>query len=110
LQIEAQTFKDDQMTETQRIIWYDNPIIYQRLGADGADLQTYHEFTAAFDNLAAACRARGQSFEKICIDISAMLVWLRDNGHKNDDAGRATFSCLMYLPKHHEEEICNGPV
>ena len=93
---------------TQRIIWYE-PLTYQQLGAD-SDIQTYHEFRSAFDNLATACRARRQSFEKICIDISAMLVWLRDNGHKNDDAGRATFSCLMCLPKHHEEEICNGPV
>jgi hypothetical protein len=35
------------MTEPQRIAWYDNPLIYQRLWSDDADLQTYAEFVAA---------------------------------------------------------------
>ena len=83
------------MTETQCIIWYDQ-LTYQRLWADGADLQTYHEFCSAFDNLATACRARGQAFERIYIDVPAKLRWLRDNGHKNDNAGRAAFSETLH--------------
>jgi hypothetical protein len=67
------------MTEPQRIVFYE-PLAYQLLAAD-ADIQTYHEFRSAFDNLATACRARGQAFERIYIDVPAMLLWLRGNGN-----------------------------
>jgi hypothetical protein len=97
------------MNQTQRIIWYDNPLIYQRLWTDGADLCPYGEFLTAFDNLVAACLARKQSFEKVYVDPLVMHQWLRDHGLKNNNAGRATFSCLMYLPKHHERGDMQWP-
>lgn len=76
------------MTEAARIIWYE-PLAYQQLGAD---IGTYHEFCSAFDALANVCQARGQSFERVHIDVPAMQQWLRDNGHNNDNSGRAAFS------------------
>jgi hypothetical protein len=39
------------MAETQRIIWYE-PLTYQSLATDGADIQTYHEFRSAFEDIA----------------------------------------------------------
>jgi hypothetical protein len=92
------------MTEPQCIIWYDQ-LTHQWLGTDDADIGTYAEFCAAFDILANACRA--QAFEKVYADIPRMLLWLRDNGHKNDNAGRAAYSTTLqaihpdvdYVPK-----------
>jgi hypothetical protein len=49
--------------KTERIIFYDL-FSYQMLGVD-ADVQSYSEFCLAFDSLATACSARGQSFEKV---------------------------------------------
>ena len=82
------------MTETQRIVWLE-PLDYQLIGSN-ADIQTYAEFCSPFDDLATACRARGQAFERIYIDVPAMLRWLRDIGHKNDNAGRAAFSETLH--------------
>jgi hypothetical protein len=86
---------------TQHVVVYDH-LTYRRLRADGADLQNYHEFCSAFDNL-----TRGQSFERICIDLPTMLQWLRDDNHRNNNAGRTAFSETLhaihpdidYLPK-----------
>jgi hypothetical protein len=80
--------------KTQRIIFY-TQLAYQLLGTN-SDIVPYSEFLSAFDDLAAACRARGQSFEKVYIDIPMMLQWQRDNGHKNDNAGRAAFSETLH--------------
>jgi hypothetical protein len=77
---------------THRIIWYE-PLTYQQLGVC-ADIGTYYEFCSAFDAQAAACRPRG--FEKVYINVSEMMQWLRDNGHKNDNAGRAAFSETLH--------------
>jgi hypothetical protein len=75
---------------TQHVVVYDH-LTYQRLRADGADLQNYHEFCSAFDNL-----TRGQSFERICIDLHTMLQWLRDDNHRNNNAGRTAFSETLH--------------
>jgi hypothetical protein len=72
-------------SNSQRIIWY-GPLVYQRL--DG-DIQTYAEFVAAFDAVAASCRARGR--EKVHVDPAVMLQWLRNNGHENNDKGRRAY-------------------
>jgi hypothetical protein len=45
--------------------------------------------------------------KKVYADIPRMLLWLRDNGHKNDNAGRAAYSTTLqaihpdvdYVPK-----------
>jgi hypothetical protein len=59
--------------KNQRIIFY-TPLDYQLLGAT-SDIVPYSAFLAAFDDITATARARGQSFEKVYVDIPTMLQW-----------------------------------
>ena len=93
------------MTEPQRIIFY-TQLGYQLLGVD-ADVQTYSEFISAFDAIAANCRERGQSFERVYPNVPEMLQWMSDNGHENNNKGRAAYASTLnaihpdidYIPK-----------